>query len=55
MTKKKKTIKFNKKNLTICPDCGRPKIKDERIVSQERMGLVDENLEPHVADRIPLI
>ena len=51
---KRKTIKFNKKNLTICKDCGKPKIKDERIVTPERMGLVDENLEPHKADRIPL-
>lgn len=51
---KKKTIKFNKKNLTKCTECGRPKIMDERIVTPDRMGLVDENLEPHKADRIPL-
>jgi len=51
---KKKIVKFSKKNLTICPDCGKPKIKDERIVTLERMGLVDENLEPHRADWIPL-
>lgn len=51
---KKKIVKFNKKNLTICPDCGKPKIKDERIVTLDRMGLVDENLEPHKADWIPL-
>ena len=52
---KKKTIKFNKKNLTICKEGGKPKIKYERIVSLERMGLVDENLEPHKADWIPLV
>ena len=52
---KKKIVKFNKKSLTICPSCGKPKIKDERIVTLDRMGLVDENLEQHKADWIPLI
>lgn len=53
--RKKKIVKFSDKNLTICKDCGKPKIKDERIVTLERMGLVDENLEPHKADWIPLV
>jgi len=51
---RKKTIKFNKKVLTKCSECGRPKLKDDRRVSAEQLALIDENLEPHVADRIPL-
>lgn len=51
---KKKIVKLTKKSLTTCKECGRPKLKDERVVSSERMGLVDENLEPHRADWIPL-
>jgi len=52
---RKKIVKFSKKNLTICKKCGKPKIKDERIVTPDRMGLVDENLRTDIADRIPLI
>lgn len=54
MTKKKKTIKFNKKNLTICKDCGKPKLKDERIITEDRMGLIDENLPPHRTEGVKL-
>jgi len=52
---RKKTVKLTKKNLTICPECGRPKLKDERIVSDERMALVDENLPPHRTEGLKLI
>jgi hypothetical protein len=51
---KKKTVKLNKKMFTICPTCGRPKIKDERLVTEERLGLIDENLPPHKTEGIKL-
>ena len=51
---RKKIVKLTKKILDTCPHCGKPKVKDERIVTLDRMGLVDENLEPHKADWIPL-
>ena len=51
---KKKTIKFDKKNLTICPTCGKHKLKDERIVTEDRMGLIDENLPPHRTEGVTL-
>jgi hypothetical protein len=51
---RKKTVKLTKKNLTICPDCGRPKVKDERVVSDERAALIDENLEPHKMEGLTL-
>ena len=44
---KKKVIKFNKKILDVCPHCGKPKVKDERLVTEDRMGLIDENLFPY--------
>lgn len=54
MAKKKKTVKLTKKSLTICKECGRPKIKDERIVTEDRMGLIDENLFPHKTEGVKL-
>lgn len=50
----KKKVKLSKKILNKCPSCGRPQVKNEYVVSEERAALIDENLEPHVADRIPL-
>lgn len=51
---KKKTVKLNKKDLTVCSHCGRPKVKDERIVSDERAALIDENLDPHKMEGLTL-
>jgi hypothetical protein len=39
---KKKIVKFNKKNLEPCPHCGKPKLKDESIVTPDRMQLIAE-------------
>ena len=39
---KNKVVKFDKKNLTICPSCGKPKTKDERIVTADRMNYINE-------------
>lgn len=47
MPSKKKTIKFNKKNLTICPSCGKPKIKDDAVITEEQMARVNENISDH--------
>jgi hypothetical protein len=52
---RKKTVKLTKKNLTICPDCGRPKVKDERVVTEERLALVNENVSDHDLEGVPLI
>jgi len=52
---KKKTIKLTKKVLTICSECGRPKIKDDRKVSAEQLALIDENIPAHRTEEIPLI
>ena len=41
---KKKIVKFDKKMLNKCPSCGRPQVKDERIVTEERLALVNENV-----------
>lgn len=51
---RKKIIKFTKKNLTICPHCGKRKLKDERIVSEERLALVNENIPQHSTEEIKL-
>ena len=39
---KNKVVKFNKKNLTVCPSCGKPKAMDDSIVTAERMQLINE-------------
>jgi len=39
---KKKVIKLTKKTLETCSHCGRPKIKDESKVSNERMQVINE-------------
>jgi len=39
---KKKIVKLTKKSLTICPSCGKPKAKDERIVTTDRMHYINE-------------
>jgi len=39
---RKKIIKFNKKNLTMCPSCGKQKAMDDSIVTAERMQLINE-------------
>ena len=39
---KKKTVKLTKKALEKCPTCGRPKVKDESIVTPERMQLIND-------------
>lgn len=54
MPKKKKLIKLNKKILNKCPTCGRPQVKNEYIVSEERAALIDENLDPHKMEGLPL-
>ena len=51
---RKKTVRFNKKMLTKCSECGRPKLKDNRIVTDEQMALIDENLPPHKTERLNL-
>jgi len=51
---RKKTVRFNKKLLTKCSECGRPKLKDNRIVTDEQMALIDENLPPHKTEGITL-
>ena len=45
--KKKKTVKFNEKNLTICPSCGKPKLKDDAAITEEQMARVNENISVH--------
>ena len=39
---KNKVVKFNKKNLTMCPSCGKQKAMDDSIVTAERMQLINE-------------
>jgi len=39
---KKKTVKLTKKALDTCPHCGRKKIKDESIITGERMQVINE-------------
>ena len=39
---KKKTVKLTKKTLNTCPHCGRKKLKDESIVTPERMQLIND-------------
>ena len=39
---KKKTVKLTKKALEKCPTCGRPKVKDESKVSNERMHVIND-------------
>ena len=51
---KKKTIKFNKKILNKCPSCGRPQVKNEYLISEERAALIDENLAPHKMEGLKL-
>jgi len=45
--KKKKTVKFTKKSLTICPSCGKPKLKDDAAITEEQMARVNENISVH--------
>ena len=51
---RKKTVRFNKKLLTKCSECGRPKLKDDRRISEEQMALIDENLPPHKTEGLKL-
>jgi MoaA/NifB/PqqE/SkfB family radical SAM enzyme len=39
---KKKTVKLTNKVLDTCPHCGRKKLKDESIVTPERMQFINE-------------
>lgn len=39
---RKKVIKLTKKSLEVCKTCGRPKLKDESIVTPERMQLIND-------------
>ena len=39
---KKKVIKLTKKSLETCSHCGKPKLKDESKVSNERMQVINE-------------
>lgn len=51
---RKKIIKLTKKSLEKCPHCGKPKYKDETVVTEDRMGLIDENLFPHKTEGVKL-
>ena len=51
---RKKIVKLTKKILDTCPHCGKPKIKDERVITEDRMGLIDENLPPHKTEGVKL-
>ena len=42
MPAKKKTVKLTKKVLHECPTCGRKKLKDETLVTNDRMQLINE-------------
>jgi len=44
---KKKIVKLNKKHLTICPSCGKPKLKDDAKVTEEQLARVNENISAH--------
>jgi|DEB19_MinimDraft_3_1074340.scaffolds.fasta_scaffold00424_16 hypothetical protein len=46
---KKKIVKLTKKILEPCPHCGRPKAKDETIVTPERMQLINDVMQ-HLDD-----
>ena len=46
---KKKTVKLTKKVLHECPTCGRKKLKDEAIVTPERMQLINDVMQ-HLDD-----
>ena len=39
---KRKTVKLTKKVLETCPECGRKKAKNEAIVTQERMHIIND-------------
>lgn len=39
---KKKTVKLTKKALETCPHCGRKKAKNEALVTNDRMQLINE-------------
>ena len=45
--RKKKLVKFSEKNLTICKDCGKPKLKDDAKVTEEQLARVNENISAH--------
>jgi len=45
--KKKKLVKFTKKSLTICKNCGKPKLKDDAAITEEQMARVNENISAH--------
>lgn len=46
---KKKVVKLTKKVLEECPHCGRKKAKNEALVSNDRMQLINEVLQ-HLDD-----
>ena len=46
---KKKTVKLTPKVLHTCPTCGRKKGKNEALVSNDRMQLINEVLQ-HLDD-----
>lgn len=39
---RQKKVKLTKKILDVCPHCGRPKAKDESIVTNDRMNFVND-------------
>jgi hypothetical protein len=39
---KKKTVKLTKKALDECPTCGRKKLKNEALVSNDRMKIIND-------------
>ena len=42
MPAKKKTVKLTKKSLEVCPHCNRPKAKNEALVTNERMHVIND-------------
>ena len=51
---KKKTVKLTKKTLNTCPHCGRKKLKDESIVTPDRMQLINEVMSKLDEDNVRL-
>jgi len=45
--RKKKLVKFSEKNLTICKDCGKPKLNDDAAITEEQLARVNENISAH--------
>lgn len=46
---KKKTVKLTKKVLETCPHCGRKKAKNEALVTNERMQVINDVMQ-HLDD-----